>query len=98
MTDPRPDLTPPPATADTGAIAAVIAWFIVGLIGAALLAGVVAFFICLLNGGGTGVWSNRSGGNGGGFGGGGFGGGGFGGGGFRGGGGGFGGGGASGGW
>ena len=87
-----------PGAAATGAIAAVIAWFIVGLIGAALLAGVVAFFICLLNGGGTGVWSNRSGGNGGGFGGGGFGGGGFGGGGFRGGGGGFGGGGASGGW
>lgn len=90
-----------PGAAATGAITGVIAWLLVGIVGAALLAGVVAFFISLLGGGGPGRWSSRSG-HGGGFGGGlgrggGFGGGGFGGG-FGGGGGGFGGGGASGGW
>jgi uncharacterized protein len=86
-----------PGAVATGAITSVIAWLLVGILGAALLAGVVAFFISLVGGGGPGAWSNR-GGYGGGFGGGGFGGRG-GGGGFGGGlGGGFGGGGASGGW
>ncbi len=85
-----------PGALATGAITGVIAWLLVGILGAALLAGVVGFFVSLLGGGGPGAWSNR-GGYGGGFGGGGFGGGGFGGG-FGGGGGGFGGGGASGGW
>lgn len=86
-----------PGSVTTGAITGVVAWLMVGVISAALLAGLVAFFICLLNGGGPGAWSNRSGG---GFGGGGLGrrGGGMGRGGFGGGGGGFGGGGASGGW
>jgi uncharacterized protein len=85
-----------PGAAATGAITGGIAWLLLGVLGAALFAGVLAFFICLLGGGGPGRWSNRSG-HGGGFGGG-FGrGGGFGGG-FGGGGGGFGGGGASGGW
>ena len=83
-----------PGAVATGAITSVIAWLLVGILGAALLAGVVAFFISLVGGGGPGAWSNR-GGYGGGFGGrGGGGGGGFGGGL----GGGFGGGGASGGW
>ncbi len=86
-----------PGSVATGAIVGGITWLLVGILGAALLAGVVGFFISLLGGGGPGAWSNR-GGFGGGFGGGGFGGRG-GGGGFGGGlGGGFGGGGASGGW
>lgn len=85
-----------PGAVATGAITSVVAWLLVGILGAALLAGVVAFFISLAGGGGPGAWSNR-GGYGGGYGGGGFGG--RGGGGFGGGlGGGFGGGGASGGW
>jgi uncharacterized protein len=88
-----------PGAAATGGLAGLVAWLLVGLLGAAILAGVIAFFISLVFGGGPGSWSNRSG-YGGGFGGGGFGrgGGGFGGGGFGGGGGGFGGGGASGRW
>ena len=88
-----------PGSVATGAIVGGVTWLLVGILGAALLAGVVAFFISLVGGGGPGAWSNR-GGYGGGFGGG-FGGRGgrSGGGGFGGGlGGGFGGGGASGGW
>jgi uncharacterized protein len=85
-----------PGSLATGAITGGITWLLVGILGAAMLVGVIAFFISLLGGGGPGAWSNR-GGYGGGFGGG------FGGrrggGGFGGGlGGGFGGGGASGGW
>ena len=91
-----------PGAAATGAITGLVAWLLLGLLGVALLAAAVAFFISLFGGGGPGRWSSHSrhgGGLGGGFGGGGggFGGGGFGGG-FGGGGGGFGGGGASGGW
>ncbi|MEZ5503372.1 MAG: TPM domain-containing protein [Halioglobus sp.] len=85
-----------PGAAAAGAITGIITWLLVGLVGAALLAAVAAFFISLGHRGGPGSWSNR-GGYGGGFGGG-FGGGGGGGGGFGGGGGGFGGGGASGKW
>ena len=86
-----------PGSVATGAITGGITWLLVGIFGAALLVGVIAFFISLLGGGGPGAWSNR-GGYGGGFGGRGFGGRG-GGGGFGGGlGGGLGGGGASGGW
>jgi uncharacterized protein len=86
-----------PGSVATGAITGGITWLLVGILGAAMLVGVIAFFISLLGGGGPGAWSNR-GGYGGGFGGGGFGGR-RGGGGFGGGlGGGFGGGGASGGW
>ncbi len=78
-----------------GAVGAV-AWFLVGAVSIAVLAGILAFIFTLVGGGaGRGVHGGFPGG----FGGGGFGrGGGFGGGGFRGGGGGFGGGGASGRW
>lgn len=86
-----------PGALTTGGLVGLVAWFMVGLIGAAIVVGFLAFVVSLVNGAGSGAWSNR-GGYGGGFGGGSFGGGGFGGGGFGGGGGGFGGGGASGGW
>ena len=81
-----------PGSLVTGGVVAVIAWFVVGAISMALVAGVVALFVTLLGGGMLGH------GLGGYYGGGGRGGGGHGGGGFRGGGGGFGGGGASGRW
>jgi uncharacterized protein len=86
-----------PGAIVTGGVLGVLAWFMAGALGIALLAGFIGFFFTLLSGGmggarGMGGWY------GGGFGGGGFGGGGFGGGGFSGGGGGFGGGGASGRW
>ena len=82
-----------PGSLVTGGVVAVIAWFVVGAISMALVAGVVALFVTLLGGG------MRGHGLGGYYGGGGRGGGGFGGGGgFSGGGGGFGGGGASGRW
>ena len=75
----------------TGGVVAVIAWFVVGAISMALLAGVVALFVTLLGGGmlGRGLGGYYGGGGRGG---------GMGGGGFSGGGGGFGGGGASGRW
>lgn len=80
----------------TGGVVAVIAWFVVGAISMALIAGVIALFITLLGGGmvGRGLGGHYGGGGRGGRGGGGF----SGGGGFGGGGGGFGGGGASGRW
>ena len=81
-----------PGSLVTGGVVAVIAWFVVGAISMALLAGVVGLFVTLLGGGMLGR------GLGGYYGGGGRGGGMGGGGGFRGGGGGFGGGGASGRW
>ena len=81
-----------PGSLVTGGVVAVIAWFAVGAISMALVAGVVALFVTLLGGGMLGR------GLGGYYGGGGRGGGGHGGGGFGGGGGGFGGGGASGRW
>jgi len=81
-----------PGSLVTGGVVAVIAWFVVGAISMALVAGVVALFVTLLGGGMLGR------GLGGYYGGGGRGGGGHGGGGFGGGGGGFGGGGASGRW
>ncbi len=81
-----------PGSLVTGVVVAVIAWFVVGAISMALVAGVVALFVTLLGGGMLGR------GMGGYYGGGGRGGGGHGGGGFGGGGGGFGGGGASGRW
>ena len=80
-----------------GGAVGVLAWLLVGTLGIALIAGIVAFFFTLVGGGGAG--RRYYGGFPGGFGGGGLGGGGgFGGGGFRGGGGSFGGGGASGRW
>lgn len=94
----------PLGAAATGGVAGFLAWFLVGVLGIAIFAGVVAFIFTLLGGLGGNRWSSGrrgggSGGWGGGFGGGGFGGGGFGGGGsWGGGGGGFGGGGASGSW
>jgi len=85
-----------PGALATGGIAALVTWFLAGVVGLALFMGVVGFFVGLAGGGGGGRWaSHPRGRHGGGFGGG-FGGGG--GGGFRGGGGGFGGGGASGRW
>jgi uncharacterized protein len=96
----------------TGGVVGIVAWLLVGLLGSAALAGIVAFAFSLLSGAGIRSWADsggarggpgvggygRSGGLGGGLGGSGYGrGGGFGGG-FGGGGGGFGGGGASGGW
>src|SRR4051794_30109302 len=85
-----------------GGIAGIVAWLLTSALGAALIAGVVAFMFTLLGGGGGfggGGWTSGRGGRGGYWGGGGFGGGGFGGGGgWSGGGGGFGGGGASGRW
>ena len=84
-----------PGSLVTGGVVAVIAWFVVGAISMALVAGVIALFVTLLGGGmlGRGLGGHHGGGGrGGGFGGGG------GGGGFGGGGGGFGGGGASGRW
>jgi uncharacterized membrane protein YgcG len=77
-------------------LTAVGGWLLVGLLGAAILAGIVGFLITLFTAIGPGSWSSsghRRGRYGGGFGGGGFGGGGFGGGGGS-----FGGGGASGSW
>jgi uncharacterized protein len=92
----------PLGAAATGGVAGFLAWALVGVLGVAIFAGIVAFVFTLLGGLGGNRWS--SGGRGGGFGGwggggfgGGFGGGGFGGGSW-GGGGGFGGGGASGRW
>lgn len=76
-----------PGSLATGGVVAVIAWFVVGLLPAALIAGVVALFVTLFGGGMVG---RGMGGR--------YGGGGRGGGGFGGGGGGFGGGGASGRW
>ena len=82
-----------PGSVLTGGVVGVIAWFVVGALSMALVAGVVALFVTLLSGGmGRGLggfYGGGRGGHGGGFGGGG---------GFRGGGGGFGGGGASGRW
>ena len=82
-----------PGSLVTGGVVAVIAWFVVGAISMALVAGVVALFLTLMGGGmlGRGLGGHYGGGRGGGLGGGG-------GGGFGGGGGGFGGGGASGRW
>jgi uncharacterized protein len=85
----------------TGGVVSVVAWFVVGAISIALVAGVIALVVTLMGGGLLGRGLGGGGGYyGGGRGGGGFGGGGFsgGGGGFSGGGGGFGGGGASGKW
>jgi uncharacterized protein len=90
----------PVGAAATGGVAGVLAFMLLGTLGFAVAAGVVAFVIALIGGLGGGGWSTGRGGFGGlgGFGGG-FGGGGFGGGGgFSGGGGGFSGGGASGSW
>ncbi|HNP36565.1 MAG TPA: TPM domain-containing protein [Woeseiaceae bacterium] len=80
-----------PGSLMTGGIVGFIAWLIVGIIGTAIAAGIIAFLFSLFFAAGPGAWSSGSGYRGG-FGGG------RGGGGFRGGGGGFGGGGASGGW
>jgi uncharacterized protein len=85
-----------PGSLATGGIVGFIAWLIVGIVGTAVFAGLLAFAFSLFFSGGPGAWSS-GGGFRGGFGGGPFGGG-RGGGGFGGGGGGFGGGGASGGW
>lgn len=82
-----------PGSLVTGGVVAVIAWFVVGAVSMAVLAGVIALFVTLLGGG---MGGRGLGGLHGGFGGGGRGG--RGGGGFSGGGGGFGGGGASGRW
>ena len=89
-----------PGALVTGSAVGVVAWFVVGGISVALIAGVFALFVTLLGGGmlGRGLGGYYGGGGRGGHGGGGFGGGGGGGGGFGGGGGGFGGGGASGRW
>ena len=80
-----------PGSLVTGGVVAVIAWFVVGALSMALVAGVVALFVTLLGGGmlGRGMGGHYGGGGRGG---------GMGGGGFGGGGGGFGGGGASGRW
>jgi len=83
-----------PGALATGGVVAVVAWFVVGTVSIALIAGMMALFFTLLSGGMGGL---GAGGHHGGFGTGGFGRGGFGGG-FGGGGGGFGGGGASGRW
>jgi uncharacterized protein len=79
-----------PGALATGGVVAVVAWFVVGTVSIALIAGMIALFFTLLSGGmgGLGAGGHRGG----------FGTGGFGGGGFSGGGGGFGGGGASGRW
>lgn len=79
-----------PGSLVTGGVVAVIAWFVVGAVSMALVAGVVALFVTLMGGGmlGRGMGGHYGGGRGGGLGGGGF----------SGGGGGFGGGGASGRW
>lgn len=87
-----------PSSLAAGGVFGVIAWFVVGIVGAAALAAIALFLISLVlqlgrGSRGGGGWSSY-----GGWGGGGFGGGGLGGGGFSGGGGGFGGGGASGSW
>jgi len=79
-----------PGSLVTGGVVAVIAWFVIGAVSMALIAGVIALFVTLLGGG---MGGRRMGGLGGYYGGGGRGGGGF-----SGGGGGFGGGGASGRW
>ena len=83
-----------PGSLVTGGVVAVIAWFVVGAVSMALVAGVVALFLTLVGGGmlgrGLGGYYGGGGGRGGGMG--------RGGGGFSGGGGGFGGGGASGRW
>ena len=86
-----------PGAIVTGGVVAVVAWFIVGALSVALIAGVIGLFVTLLGGGmrGHGFGGYHSGGTRGGGHGGGFGGGG---GGFSGGGGGFGGGGATGRW
>ena len=83
-----------PGSLVTGGVVAVIAWFVVGAISMAVIAGLVALFVTLVGGGmvGHGMGGHYRGGGRGGFGGRG------GGGGFSGGGGGFGGGGASGRW
>jgi uncharacterized protein len=89
----------------TGGVVGILTWLLIGVLGVAVLAGIVAFIFSIGGGsggpGGGSGWSSRRHGGGmgfpGGFSGGGFGGG-FGGGGFSGGGGGFGGGGASGSW
>lgn len=86
-----------PGSLATGGIVGFIAWLLVGIVGAAVFAGLVAFAFSLFFAGGPGAWSS-GGGYRGGFGGGPYSGGRRGGGGFSGGGGGFGGGGASGGW
>lgn len=80
-----------PGSLVTGGVVAVIAWFVVGAVSMALVAGVVALVVTLMGGGmlGRGMGGHYGGGRGGGLGGGG---------GFSGGGGGFGGGGASGRW
>jgi len=89
----------PVGAAATGGVAGFLTFLLLGTLGFALAAGVIAFVIALIGGLGGAGWSTGRGGFGGGFGGGGFGGGGFGGGGgFSGGGGGFSGGGASGNW
>jgi uncharacterized protein len=80
-----------------GVIVGGIVWFLVSVLGVAVVAAIIAFFITLLGGGGGGWYSSGRGHRGGWTSGGGFGGG-FGGGGWSGGGGGFGGGGASGRW
>ncbi len=92
-----------PGAVVTGGVLSLLVWLFAGLLGIAVLAGLIGFLFTLLGGGmgRMGGWGGGFGGWGGGFGGGfsgGFGGGGFGGGGFSGGGGGFGGGGASGTW
>ncbi len=89
----------PVGAAATGGIAGFLAFMVLGTMGLAVAAGVVAFVVALIGGLGGGGWSSGRGGFGGGLGGG-FGGGSFGGGGggFSGGGGGFSGGGASGSW
>lgn len=86
-----------PGSLATGGIVGFIAWLLVGILGTAILAGLIAFAFSLFFAGGPGAWSS-GGGYRGGFGGGSYSGGRRGGGGFSGGGGGFGGGGASGGW
>lgn len=86
-----------PGAAMTGGVVGLLAWFIVGIVATAVLAGFIAFFVSLFMAAGPGAWTSGRGYRGG-FGGGHRGGFGRGGGGFSGGGGGFGGGGASGGW
>jgi uncharacterized protein len=85
-----------PGAVGTGVVAAVVTWFLAGMLGLTLFMGVVGFLVGMVAGGNGGRWSSHPRGrHGGGFGGGFSGGGG---GGFRGGGGSFGGGGASGRW
>ncbi len=90
----------PAGSAATGGIAGLLTFALLGSLGIAAFAGIIAAVFSLMGGLGGSTWASggRGGFGGGGFGGGGFGGGGGGGGGFGGGGGGFGGGGASGGW